>query len=148
MLDDKLSLEQIAKNVTGDSHIKIIDDNIIPEYKCDCSREKIEKGLIAIGKKELEDIINTDGKANTVCHFCNKEYYFDDKFTNMICSLDTTNVKNMEGLFYNCQSLVEWDFANLNTANVTNMSNMFAGCSRLNGFENLELSMLILACEF
>lgn len=79
MLDNKLSLEEIAKIVTGDNNIKIIENNIVPEYRCDCSKEKIEKGLIAIGKKELQDIINIDGKADTVCHFCNKEYHFDMK---------------------------------------------------------------------
>lgn len=77
MLNDEISLEQIAKVVTGDNNIKIIDDTIKPEYKCDCSREKIEKGLIAIGEKELQDIINTDGKAETVCQFCNKKYHFN-----------------------------------------------------------------------
>ncbi len=77
MLNDEISLEQIAKIVTGDNNIKIIDDTIKPEYKCDCSREKIEKGLIAIGEKELQDIINTDGKAETVCQFCNKKYHFN-----------------------------------------------------------------------
>ena len=77
MLNDEISLEQIAKIVTGDNNIKIIDDTIKPEYKCDCSRQKIEKGLIAIGEKELQDIINTDGKAETVCQFCNKKYHFN-----------------------------------------------------------------------
>ena len=77
MLNDEISLEQIARIVTGDNNIKIIDDTIKPEYKCDCSREKIEKGLIAIGEKELQDIINTDGKAETVCQFCNKKYHFN-----------------------------------------------------------------------
>lgn len=77
MLNDEISLEQIAKIVTGDNDIKIIDDTIKPEYKCDCSREKIEKGLIAIGEKELQDIINTDEKAETVCQFCNKKYHFN-----------------------------------------------------------------------
>ncbi|CDA16521.1 33 kDa chaperonin [Clostridium sp. CAG:571] len=77
MLNDEISLEQIAKIVTGDNDIKIIDDTIKPEYKCDCSREKIEKGLIAIGEKEIQDIINTDGKAETVCQFCNKKYHFN-----------------------------------------------------------------------
>lgn len=77
MLNDEISLEQIAKIVTGDNDIKIIDDTIKPEYKCDCSREKIEKGLIAIREKEIQDIINTDGKAETVCQFCNKKYHFN-----------------------------------------------------------------------
>ena len=43
MLNDEISLEQIAKIVTGDNDIKIIDDTIKPEYKCDCSREKNRK---------------------------------------------------------------------------------------------------------
>ena len=41
-----------------------------------CIRDRFERGLIAIGKKELEAIIEEDGKANTICHFCNKEYDF------------------------------------------------------------------------
>ena len=76
MLDENLSLDEIAKKVTGDENLQIMNERYLPEYKCNCSREKFEKGLIAIGKKELETIINEDGKANTVCHFCNKEYNF------------------------------------------------------------------------
>ena len=71
-----MTLEEIAKDITGDVNVKIIEDNIVPIYECDCSKEKIERGLIAIGKKELQDIINTEKNINTVCHFCNKEYNF------------------------------------------------------------------------
>ena len=76
MLDENMTLEEIAKDITGDVNVKIIEDNIVPIYECDCSKEKIERGLIAIGKKELQDIINTEKNINTVCHFCNKEYNF------------------------------------------------------------------------
>lgn len=76
MLDENMTLEEIAKDISGDVNIKIIEDNIVPIYECDCSKEKVERGLIAIGKKELQDIINTQGNINTVCHFCNKEYNF------------------------------------------------------------------------
>ena len=76
MLDDNLSLDKIAKKVTGDENLQIMNEDYFPKYKCNCSRKKFEKGLIAIGRKELEDIIKEDGKANTVCHFCNKEYNF------------------------------------------------------------------------
>lgn len=76
MLDENMTLEEIAKDITGDVNVKIIEDNIVPVYECDCSKEKIERGLIAIGKKELQDIINTESNINTVCHFCNKEYNF------------------------------------------------------------------------
>lgn len=77
MLDEKLSLLDIAKKVTGDKNIKVIEDCKIPVYKCDCSKEKMENALIAIGKDELEKIINEDGKAELVCHFCNKKYEFN-----------------------------------------------------------------------
>ena len=76
MLDDNLSLSEIAKKVTGDKNIKVIEDNKVPKYKCNCSKEKMTEALISIGKKELEDIIREDGKAELVCHFCNTKYNF------------------------------------------------------------------------
>ena len=76
MLDQNLSLEQIAKKITGDENIKALEENITPVYECDCSKEKMSEALASIGKEELEDIINTDGKAELVCHFCNKKYQF------------------------------------------------------------------------
>ena len=75
MLSDGLTPEEICKKVLPNFELEVLDESS-PEYKCNCSKEKMEKGLIAIGKKELEDIINTDGKADTVCHFCNKKYHF------------------------------------------------------------------------
>jgi len=77
MLDEKLSLLDIAKKVTGDKNIKVIEDCKVPVYKCDCSKEKMKNALIAIGKEELENIIKEDGKAELVCHFCNKKYEFN-----------------------------------------------------------------------
>lgn len=76
MLDNNFSLSEIAKKVTGDKNIKVIEDNKVPKYKCNCSKEKMAEALISIGKKELEDIIREDGKAELVCHFCNKKYNF------------------------------------------------------------------------
>lgn len=76
MLDENMSLLEIAKDITGDENIEIIEENIVPVYECDCSKEKIEKGLIAVGEKELQDIIDTQGNIETVCHFCNKKYNF------------------------------------------------------------------------
>ena len=77
MLDENLSLLDIAKKVTGDKKIKVIEDCKVPVYKCDCSKEKMKNALIAIGKEELENIIKEDGKAELVCHFCNKKYEFN-----------------------------------------------------------------------
>ena len=45
-------------------------------YKCDCSREYIDKILISLGKRELEDIIEKEGKIEVSCEFCNKKYVY------------------------------------------------------------------------
>lgn len=75
MLDENKGLEEIAKQVTGDQNIKILAE-IEPEYKCNCSKEKCEKGLIAVGKKELENMIKEEEKIEIVCNFCNEKYTF------------------------------------------------------------------------
>lgn len=76
MLDENLSLEEIAKRITGDENVEIIEENITPIYQCDCSKEHMAEGLATVGKEELQNIIETDGKAEIVCHFCNKKYEF------------------------------------------------------------------------
>lgn len=75
MLDEQKTLEEIAKEVTGDSNLKVLAE-INPEYKCNCSREKCEKGLIAIGKEELQKIIDEEEKIEIACNFCDKKYEF------------------------------------------------------------------------
>lgn len=79
MLDEGLNLKEIAQKITGDENVKIIEENIIPTYKCDCSKEKMERGLATIGKKDLKEIIDVDQKAELTCHFCNKKYNFSKK---------------------------------------------------------------------
>ncbi len=77
MLDQNLSLEEIAKKITGDENVEIIEDDIVPEFKCDCSKEHMQDALMTIGKEELQDMIEKEGKAELVCHFCNKKYQFN-----------------------------------------------------------------------
>ena len=76
MLDQKLSLLEIAKKVTGDENVKIIEENITPVYECDCSKEHMADGLATLDKTVLKEMIEEDGKAELLCHFCNKRYEF------------------------------------------------------------------------
>ena len=78
MLDDGKELIEIAEIVTGDQNIMYFEDDNVPKYLCNCSKEKMEKNLITIGKDEIQDIIEKDGKAELVCHFCNKKYCFNE----------------------------------------------------------------------
>ncbi|MBQ0098945.1 MAG: Hsp33 family molecular chaperone HslO [Firmicutes bacterium] len=48
-----------------------------PKYKCLCSRKYIESVLLSLGKNELYDIIDKEGKVEVGCEFCNKKYLFN-----------------------------------------------------------------------
>lgn len=45
-------------------------------YVCDCSRERMERNLISLGKKELYELAEEEPEAELVCHFCNSKYRF------------------------------------------------------------------------
>ena len=77
MLDQNLSLLEIAKKVTGDENVQIIEENITPVYECDCSKEHMVDGLATLDKNVLKEMIEEDGKAELLCHFCNKKYEFN-----------------------------------------------------------------------
>ena len=49
-----------------------------PVYRCDCSRERIERMLITLGREELESMIEEQHGAQVDCHFCNKRYEFSE----------------------------------------------------------------------
>ena len=50
-----------------------------PAYRCDCTRERFERGLISLGKEELTTLIEEDHGAEVNCHFCNRSYRFSEK---------------------------------------------------------------------
>ena len=76
LLGDKKSLEEIAELACGDDKILTLISDLVPKYVCDCSRDRIERGLISLGQKEIDNIISTDGKAEVECKFCHKKYEF------------------------------------------------------------------------
>ena len=48
-------------------------------YACDCSRARVEKALIALGRRELRDMIDEQHGALVNCHFCRKAYGFTEE---------------------------------------------------------------------
>lgn len=80
MLEENMTLLEIAKDITGDIHIKQLEqEESKPKYECNCSKQKMARGLQTIGKEELQKIIEQDKKAETVCQFCNKKYEFNEE---------------------------------------------------------------------
>ena len=77
MLDEQLSLKEIAQKITGYQKVQVIDASIEPVYECGCSKEKFAESLVTLGKKELTELIKEDEKAEIICQFCNKKYNFN-----------------------------------------------------------------------
>ncbi len=78
LLDMGKTPEDILEMILGDMELKIMD-KVPAEFYCNCTKERVEKALISIGREELEKIINEDKKANLHCHFCSKEYDFTEE---------------------------------------------------------------------
>lgn len=76
MIDQGFTPERIIDELLGEFDIEILD-KLDLNYHCNCSRDKITKVLISLGSEEIEDIIEEDGKAEVVCHFCNTKYQFN-----------------------------------------------------------------------
>lgn len=75
MLDEGLTPEMIADKVLDGLSHEVLDKSDTKFY-CDCSREKVEKVVISIGKKEIQSLIDDDKPAEVHCHFCNTDYTF------------------------------------------------------------------------
>lgn len=75
LLDSGMSPEDILNQVLGDMDLEITD-TISTAYNCNCSRERVTKAIISIGKKEITDMINEGKDIEVNCHFCNKNYVF------------------------------------------------------------------------
>lgn len=78
LLDSGMSPEDILNQVLGDMDLEITD-TIPTAYNCNCSRERVTKAIISIGKKEITDMINEGKDIEVNCHFCNKNYVFTPK---------------------------------------------------------------------
>ena len=64
-----------------------------PVYRCDCSRERIERMLITLGREELESMIEEQHGAQVDCHFCNKRYEFTENDLKTLLANATGEVK-------------------------------------------------------
>ena len=68
--------EQILGLILNDFGLEILDKTQT-EFYCNCSKERVTKALISVGKQEMRNIV-ADGKPIDVnCHFCNTSYHFE-----------------------------------------------------------------------
>ena len=75
LLEEGRTPEQILKTVLGDMDLEITDTMPV-QFHCNCSKERVEKVLLSLGKKELQNLIDEGKDVELNCHFCNTNYVF------------------------------------------------------------------------
>ena len=75
MLDKGMTPEQILETVLEGMEVEYTD-TIPTQFACNCSKHRVEKALISIGKNDIKDMINEGKPIEMHCHFCNTSYEF------------------------------------------------------------------------
>lgn len=75
MLNKGMTPEEILEEVLDGFEVEV-KDTMPAQFYCNCTKERVEKAIISIGKKDIQEMIE-DGKPIEVnCHFCGKSYEF------------------------------------------------------------------------
>lgn len=75
MIEKGLTPEELLEEILGEGEVKFLE-KLPVQFKCTCSKERFANAIISLGKTEIEDMIETDGKAEAQCHFCNEHYVY------------------------------------------------------------------------
>ena len=75
LLDADPDPERMLRTVMSDFDIRILESSPI-EYKCYCSRDRVERALISLGTEELEEMLREQGGCQLTCQFCDAVYDF------------------------------------------------------------------------
>ena len=74
-LKDGVSALELVKMVLSDFSLEVVEEAPV-EYRCYCSRERVERALISMGREELRALIDEQGKAELTCQFCDAVYSY------------------------------------------------------------------------
>ncbi len=75
LLDEGMTPEEFAEYIMAGMDPEIMD-TLSTEYHCNCSRARVSKAVMSVGKKELEQMINEGKEIEVNCHFCGSKYVF------------------------------------------------------------------------
>ena len=70
------SPEQLLELLFADIPYDILEKRALA-FACSCSRERIERVLLSLGRQELADMLSRDGEARVSCEFCREQYHYD-----------------------------------------------------------------------
>ena len=74
-LDRGLGPEELLEELLGEFGLEILE-RMDTEFSCNCSKERVEKAIISIGHKELNEMVQEGKPIEVKCHFCNEAYEF------------------------------------------------------------------------
>lgn len=75
LLDKDMTPEMILEQILGDFDMEVLD-KIPTGFECNCSKERVEKAVISIGKKDIQEMIDDNEPIEVNCHFCSEHYMF------------------------------------------------------------------------
>lgn len=75
LLDTGMDPEEMLRTILKDVDVEITDRMPV-SFKCNCSRNRVEKALISMGRSQLEELIENDESVELNCQFCNTSYNF------------------------------------------------------------------------
>ena len=75
LLDAGKTPEEILTDILGEFGLEILKKMPV-QFHCDCERSRVEKAIISIGRKEIQDMIDEGKEIEVNCQFCNKHYKF------------------------------------------------------------------------
>lgn len=76
MLDEGYTPEMILEKLLGDMDLEIMD-KISTRFYCNCTKHRVEKAIVSIGRKDLTELIEANEPIEVNCHFCNTNYKFE-----------------------------------------------------------------------
>lgn len=76
-LDRGISALDLLREVLSEFELEILETSPV-EYRCYCSRERVSRALISMGREEMEDLIRVQHGAELTCQFCDRVYRFDE----------------------------------------------------------------------
>lgn len=78
MLDGGMTCEEMAMKVLEGLEPNVLDEFRV-SYKCDCTKQRVERALVSMGREELKSLAEEQEETEVCCHFCNKKYYFSSE---------------------------------------------------------------------
>ena len=70
-----MDAEEIIRAVLSDFEVEVLEKRPV-EYRCYCSRDRVTRALISMGKGELSALIEEQGEAELTCQFCDAIYHY------------------------------------------------------------------------